>query len=142
MNQYRRAGIFICAILVIFLGVTACGKKGPPVVPGTEDRIVSAPGDVGYEIVDDTAVLSWKFDLSSLDSTEKLAGFDIFAATRDIEGCPGCPLLFEKIGTAPGSARSFSMRIKKERRNYFKLQAVLESGFKGEFSKTVQVDMF
>jgi predicted small lipoprotein YifL len=86
----------VAAVLVamaVITGVSACGKKGPPMPPESSTRPEQV--DLQAEVDGDRVTLRWR----PIHSTAVVAGYDIFRASHPLSGpsCPACHQQFHKI---------------------------------------------
>ncbi len=94
---HRGIGRLLAAFLVIFLaGPTGCGRKSPPVPPGTLKP--RPPQGLEYAITKDGVVISWDVPTKNVDGSPifGLKGFEVFRAEESPgEFCDQCPKQFE-----------------------------------------------
>ena len=84
----------LCCFLFACLGAAtllpACGKKGPPVPPEKNRTVIAAPAQLTYALKEREVTLSWTYDKGD-QPAGAVEGFEIFMATKPLEGCEGCP---------------------------------------------------
>ena len=89
----RPMGLMVAGFVLLLLA--GCGRKGPPVAPQTLPPTPVA--DLAVRLEGAMAVLSWT--VPSIPPAPLPDGFRIYRARLGPDDCPGCPLLFQKIGT-------------------------------------------
>ena len=86
-----RHALLITISVLLFVMLTACGKKGP--VRPKLDTLPEAPSEVALHQQGNTFVLAWKIPAKNLDGStvEDLTGFRIKRLSYDVaDGCPTC----------------------------------------------------
>lgn len=90
----KRAVVFQVLVVLTFVIVPACGKKGPPRPP----RAVTPPAvsDLSAKVEGERIQLSWSIPRRDDEVVEGIEGFQIFRyRTQDREKlCPDCPMDF------------------------------------------------
>jgi len=124
-------------LLILCLGIAACGKKSPPLPPIQKGGELVAPVDVKYLVNNNLIHLNWKYDKKA---KAKPDGFEVFMAKKGFTACEGCPFEFNSIGVAAIPATQFSVNIQKGFKYYFRVRAISGNGMTSEFSKTVQYE--
>ena len=86
----------MAAVLVavaVFTGLSACGKKGPPLPPSQQPQPEAI--NLRVEADGDQVTLRWK----PVHSPGVVAGYDIFRSAHPLSGpsCPVCHQQFHKI---------------------------------------------
>jgi len=91
----------ILILLSCALGVSGCGKKGPPVAP--QEKPIPAVNDLNGHRQADRVVLSWHLPAGLNHRTVPLEGFRVYRSKQplDMERCQGCPLIFERVAFIP-----------------------------------------
>jgi len=88
--------IVLGALLLVFLVFAGCGRKSPPVPPGTLKP--KAPEDLGYTITKKGVLLTWTVPTENVDGSPivGLKGFEVFKAEEDLNAtCAGCPKAYK-----------------------------------------------
>ena len=86
----------LLAIIVLSLVLSGCGRKSPPVPPGT--LIPSPPSGLEYRITQDWVQISWDVPTKNVDGSPifGLKGFEVLRAQEPVENaCNECPKRYE-----------------------------------------------
>ncbi|WP_035242466.1 hypothetical protein [Desulfobacter vibrioformis] len=138
--------VLIC-LFFAFLGAgilfmaPGCGKKGPPVPPAKDDDIPAAPTSLKYTLKDRDLTLSWR--CTSLQNREQGAmveGFEVFMATKPLDGCEGCPFMFKSMGVIPMPRQSFIYTLDQDLHYYFRVQTLGHDNMKSKMSDTLYIE--
>lgn len=132
--------LVLAVIMVTGLGLVGCGKKGPPLVPLNKGNILSAPAGLAYTLKDNRALLTWTHAVDPEIANIRVEGFEVFVATKDTDGCEGCPFIFKSAGIVPMPKMSLTYDLKSNLKYYFRVQAMGSSDIKSKFSKTLSID--
>lgn len=127
--------MILCGAMLFFSG---CGIKGPPLPPEIKGRKIAAPFDLQYTLEDSMAHLSWKHTVDDEKAVIEPEGFEVFMAERTFKACTGCPFEFRMIGFVSMPEMHFSVKVKKEYKYYFRIQATGDDNMKSQYSKTIQ----
>lgn len=121
--------------------LTACGKKGPPVPPIKETKILNPPIDLRYTIDEDIFFLSWNH-LSDKKNTKliKPEKFEVFMFYKALSSCEKCPLNFKSIGIVSMPSMEFNTKIQRNYKYYFKVRAIGKKNIKSKYSKTIELE--
>lgn len=90
------------------LGSVGCGKKGPPLAPLNKGNILLAPTGIAYTLKDNRVLLTWTHAVDPDNANIAAEGFEVFVATKDAQGCEGCPFIFKSAGIVPMPKMSLS----------------------------------
>jgi len=93
--------IFACCILL-----TSCGRKAPPVPPGTLRP--KAIKDLSYKIIPDGIELKWSVPVRNRDGSPlvRIKGFSLLKAEIPLDDyCEGCPQPFGQLIEVPFDAK-------------------------------------
>lgn len=98
------------AMLAVLLAaaIPACGKKGPPAVPGQKPLPVVDNLTVARQ--GKSLILEWSLSRQAASGKSEPAGFAVYRAEIPAgSGCPDCPVRYEEIGRVvyqggPGAA--------------------------------------
>ena len=110
--------IIICLFYVFF--ISSCGKKAPPVPPGT---ITAKPiKDLKAKPVKGGILLTWSVPCKNTDGSPlfHIKEFYIFKAALPIGSCPTCPVQYQTIITVPfNKTIKPGMKMKYEDKNVY-----------------------
>jgi predicted small lipoprotein YifL len=126
--------------LVSLFSITACGKKGPVLAPIKTGDVLAAPENLKYTLEGNQIILTWTHAVDPVNARLKPQAFNIYMATKELEGCEGCPFVFENTGLVPMPDMVHRQHIPLGRHNYFRVQAIGENDIKSDYSKTVYID--
>lgn len=129
-------------VLFVFLSVVfqACGKKADPIPPKYEP--VCAPVELKEKVQGDTVILSWRH--SGRPGASK---YTIYRAALDAAkpACPGCPLIFQDMGSLSVDSATETVEFKDQMSSGFiytyKVVPVGLTGDKGPASNLVVIDL-
>jgi predicted small lipoprotein YifL len=130
--------------VILLLGlmlVLACGKKGPPLPPLVEGNAVAPPVNLTYTTTDKNVTISWTHAVDPQKAKIQPEGFTVFVATKDLEGCEGCPFIFKPAGTVGMPEMSFQHTMEEGLDYYFRIQALGKDNLKSKFSETLYIDL-
>ncbi|PIE62813.1 MAG: hypothetical protein CSA25_03260 [Desulfobacter postgatei] len=118
-----------------------CGKKGPPVPPIRDTDIPAAPTDLKYTLKDRDLTLSWTCaSLQDQEQGPKVEGFEVFMATKPLDGCPGCPFTFRSMGVVPMPRKHFGYTLDQNLHYYFRVQTLGRDNIKSKVSDTLYIE--
>lgn len=134
--------LFLVLAVIMFtgFGIVGCGKKGPPLVPLNKVKILSAPTGLAYTLKDNRVLLTWTHAVDSETANIAAEGFDVFVATKDPDGCEGCPFIFKSAGILAMPQMNFAYDLKPNLKYYFRIQAMGPNDIKSKFSNTLTID--
>ncbi len=117
-----------------------CGKKGPPLPPLTTGNMISPPTHLAYTLDGDQVTVTWRHQVDP--TTAKIApeGFEVFMATKSVDGCQGCPFIFKSVGMVPMPQTAFVHTLAPDLSYYFRVQAVGSHNLRSKSSKTLNVE--
>lgn len=119
-----------------------CGKKGPPVPPTKDGDIPAAPTSLEYTIKDRDLTLTWTCtSLPNQEQGPKVEGFEVFMATKPLEGCQGCPFMFKSLGVVPMPRKSFVYTLDQNLHYYFRVQTLGHDNIKSKVSDTLYIEL-
>lgn len=135
----------VLVIMAVITGVSACGKKGPPLPP--ERNTPAGNIDLRVEVDGDRVTLRWR----PIHSTAVVAGYDIFRASYPLSGpsCPACHQQFHKIdsltvasGTGADTREiTFSQQVPPGFRYTYKVRPFDRNGGLGADSDPAGIDV-
>lgn len=138
-QRVRFWAVFVSAV-IFAVCLTGCGKKGPPMVPAADRRVMPAPAELTVRCNDaGQAVLNWTFDAGQLPESIDLTGFDIFMSQQTAEDCRGCPVVFHKSGSVPAGHRQYVIQVQNGFRYQFKVTATGEPDLNSAFSNVAEL---
>ena len=120
-------------IILFFIFLPSCGKKGPPVPPNIEPLPVV--DDLSQSIAGDLLTLAWSLPMHKGKMTPKdLAGFKVFRARKSLAetACKDCPDKYQLVSDIPLQGRISNNRII--------YQEKLEQGYKYKFKVKLYTD--
>lgn len=118
-----------------------CGKKGPPVPPTKDGDIPAAPTGLKYTLKDRDLTLSWICaSLQNREQGPKVEGFEVFMATKPLDGCEGCPFIFKSLGVVPMPRQSFVYTLDQDLHYYFRVQTLGQDNIKSKVSDTLYIE--
>jgi predicted small lipoprotein YifL len=142
--RLRRGSVVLGLLLLSVAMICGCGKKGPPVAPGSIP--VAAIADLEGRLDQAVVTLEWTHSGENARVKQYII---LRAQTRltQLEACTGCPLVFQKVGTQSIENRSlsephretFSMTLPKGFRYTFSVRPVQSSGAQGPDSNLVEI---
>lgn len=93
----NKTTVAILCLVLGFLG-TGCGKKAPPVPPGS--KAMPAVSALHQSIHGNVLSLTWYFNSGR---GEEPAGFYVYRSKvrQDDSHCPGCPVIFQRAAVVP-----------------------------------------
>ncbi len=126
-------------VVVIFL-IMACGQKGPPLPPLKDGNIIAQPTDLAYTLNEKGMTLTWAHIVDPVNAKIPAEGFQVYMATKDLNGCEGCPFIFKSVGVVSMPDMSFHHPLKKGIHYYFRVQAIGQDDMKSKYSQTKYID--
>ena len=141
----KKIPVQISCMMVLFsalmvIGITGCGKKGPPLPPVVEGNKIAAVTGLEYRVVDNAVILTWKHKIDPDQAAVKPDAFEVFMAKKTFDDCEGCPFTFSLVKVVEVPEMSCSIPVDKGYRYYFRIQAVNEDNVRSGYSKTVQYE--
>ncbi len=134
---------FLSCFLFVYLAVAcllpSCGKKGPPVPPEKKGTVLAPPAQLTYALINREATLSWTYDNGN-QAEGDVDGFEVFMATKPLEGCEGCPFMFKSVGVVPMPKTTFVYTLDQDLHYYFRVQALGPDNNKSTVSDTLFID--
>ncbi len=125
----------------ILFTASGCGKKGPPVPPTKDVDIPAAPTDLKYTLKDRDMTLTWTCaSLQDQEHGPKVEGFEVFMATKPLDGCQGCPFMFKSLGVVPMPRKSFIYTLDQELHYYFRVRTLGHDDIKSKVSETLYIE--
>ena len=119
-----------------------CGKKGPPVPPIKVDNIPAAPSDLKYTLKDRDVTLTWNCaSLQNQEQGKKVEGFEVFMATKPMDGCQGCPFMFKSLGGVSMPRKSFVYTLDQDLHYYFRVRTLGHGDIKSKVSETLYIEL-
>ena len=128
----------------ILFTAPGCGKKGPPVPPtkSDSDEIPAAPTDLKYTLKDRDLTLTWTCaSLRDQEHGAKVEGFEVFMATKPLDGCQGCPFKFKSMGVVPMPGKSFLYTLDQDLHYYFRVRTLGHDDIKSKVSETLYIEL-
>lgn len=129
------AVIFTCLCLV-----AGCGKKGPPRLPLNQGNVINPPVNLAYTLDENRVILTWAHKADPVNAKILAEGFEVFVATKDVNGCQGCPFIFKSAGIVPMPRKTFTYELAPKLNYYFRVRAMGADGMTSEFSSTLNID--
>ena len=145
MNRiFQRTVIYVLfAILgagIVFMS-PGCGRKGPPVPPIKDGDIPAAPTGLKYTLKVRDLTLSWTCaSLKDQEQGPKVEGFEVFMATKPLDGCEGCPFTFKSLGVVPMPQKRFVYTLDQDLHYYFRVQTLGHDNIKSKVSDTLYIE--
>ena len=126
----------------ILFTAPGCGKKGPPVPPIRADNIPAAPSDLKYTLKDRDMTLTWTCaSLQNQEQGPKVEGFEVFMATKPMDGCQGCPFMFKSLGVVSMPKKSFVYTLDQDLHYYFRVRTLGHGDIKSKVSETLYIEL-
>jgi len=126
----------------ILFTAPGCGKKGPPVPPTGAENVPAAPTDLKYTLNDGDVILTWTCaSLQNQEHGPKVEGFEVFMATKPLDGCQGCPFRFKSMGVVPMPKKSFVYTLDQDLHYYFRVRTLGHGNIKSKVSDTVYIEL-
>ena len=143
--------IFQRALLCLFFALlgagilfmaTGCGKKGPPVPPTKDGDLPAAPTGLKYTLKGRDLTLTWTCaSLQNQEQGPRVEGFEVFMATKPLDGCQGCPFRFKSRGVVPMPRKSFVYTLDQDLHYYFRIQTLGQGNIKSKVSDTLYIEL-
>lgn len=131
--------VFVCSGMLLM--VPGCGKKGPPVAPVKGDVIPAPPTGLKYMLNGRELTLSWACaSLQNQEQGPKVEGFEVFMATKSLDGCQGCPFMFKSLGVVPMPRKRFVYTLDHALHYYFRVQTLGQDNIKSKVSDTLYIE--
>ena len=119
-----------------------CGKKGPPVPPTKVGDIPAAPTGLKYTLNGRDLTLTWTCaSLQNKEHGPKVEGFEVFMATKPLDGCQGCPFMFKSLGVVPMPKKSFVYTLDQDLHYYFRVRTLGHDNIKSKVSDTRYIEL-
>ena len=125
---------------IMFIVVSGCGKKTPPLPPEIKANKIAAPFNLKLKSDDTEIFLTWEHKTDDETAAVKPEGFEIFMVQRTFEACEGCPFEFKTAGIVSIPAMQFVLKIEKGFKYYFRIQALGKNDMRSEYSKTLEFE--
>ncbi|WP_245569011.1 hypothetical protein [Desulfobacter curvatus] len=111
-------------------------------MPPTKDvDIPAAPTDLKYTLKDRDMTLTWTCaSLQDQEHGPKVEGFEVFMATKPLDGCQGCPFMFKSLGVVPMPRKSFIYTLDQELHYYFRVRTLGHDDIKSKVSETLYIE--
>jgi len=142
VTRYFFLNFFFMGVLIpalVFL-TPSCGKKGPPVPPVRAGNLLAVPGDVTYTLAGSQVTLTWTHTIDPVNAKFAPEAFEIYMAIKDIDGCEGCPFVFEPVGLVSMPDMAYQRLLDPGVQNYFRVKAIGKNGMKSALSKTCHIN--
>ena len=130
-------GFLILAILFL---APSCGKKGPPLPSINAGNFLAAPENIAYSLDGDQVTLTWTHAIDPVNAKLAPEAFNVYMATKDLDGCEGCPFVFESVGVVPMPDIFYRRFLEPGLLYYFRVQAIGKNEMKSGYSKTRYID--
>jgi len=142
MNLGKKQLIYVGFVLLIIIFMApACGKKGPPLSPVKEGNVLAAPENLSYSLGKNEVILTWGHSMDPVDAKIAPEAFRVYMGTKDVNGCQGCPFVFELVGVVPMPEMVYRRVLEPKIHYYFKVQAIGKEEIKSPYSKTCSIDV-
>lgn len=126
----------------ILFTAPGCGKKGPPVPLTVDDNLPAAPTDLKYTLNDRDVTLTWTCaSLQNQVQASNVEGFEVFMATKPLEGCQGCPFMFKSLGIVSMPRKSFIYSLDQDLHYYFRVRTLGHGNIKSKVSDTIYIEL-
>ncbi len=126
-------------LIVLFLA-PSCGKKGPPLALIKEGNILAAPENVAYTLEKNQVTLTWTHTIDPVKAKLAPEAFNVYMATKELDGCEGCPFVFESVGVIPMPDMVYRQSLEPGLLYYFRVQTIGKNEMKSGYSKTRYID--
>jgi len=141
MNLGKKSFCFGLVLLMITFLVPACGKKGPPLSPVKDGNVLAAPENLSYSLEKNEVILTWGHSMDPVNAKIAPEAFRVYMGTKDLNGCQGCPFVFESVGVVPMPEMVYRRSLKPKVHYYFRVQAIGKEEIKSPYSKTCSIDV-
>lgn len=135
MNKSLKSTLILCVLglAVVFQG---CGRKAPPIPPGTV--VPPRVGALSHTITDNTVTLSWAAPEGK--GAKSVDGYDVMRSmtSQDEEECKGCPIVFARLVRLGPSQTSYTDTLVAGKRYIYKVVAVTSYQVQGKDSKLIR----
>ena len=143
-----RRALLACA-LVLVAAAGGCGRKLPPIQPGTYPP--AAVKDLAFQLRDGDVVLTWSPPATTADKDAPAVGFKVLRSrqTEEEAQCATCPPPFREIGDVrpPGPSPDaitprgvqYTDRIEPGYRYQYKVRSYSALGKEGRDSNVVHI---
>ncbi|MDP3284394.1 MAG: hypothetical protein Q8M56_08205 [Desulfobacterales bacterium] len=120
--------ILISAVLGVFLFLSGCGKKGPPVPP--RQVVLPAVNDLVSVLEDDRVILTWTVPEIKEKKGPIITGFVVHKAKNPVQEseCKNCPVQYKAVAEIMAGSKGKDGKMKSV--------GQLEKGFKYFFKVT------
>ncbi len=139
IKKFHTPVLSVILLLGLLLAL-ACGKKGPPLPPLVDGYAIAPPSNLAYTLNDRQVAISWTHAIDPQEAKIQPEGFTVFVATKDLDGCEGCPFIFKPAGNVGMPEMSFQYTLKEGLHYYFRIQALGKNDLKSKYSKTLYID--
>ena len=133
----------LVSIILICLGITitmGCGKKGPPLPPLKDGNVLAQPINLSYTVEGKQVTLTWNHKTDPENAKLEPEGFEVFLATKSLDGCEGCPFIFKSIGIVSMPETEYNYTMDEDLHYYFRVQALGADGMKSTQSDTLYIE--
>ncbi len=133
----------LVSIILTCLGITiamGCGKKGPPLPPLKDGNVLAQPINLSYTVEDKQVTLTWNHKTDPENAKLEPEGFEVFLATKSLDGCEGCPFIFKSIGIVSMPETEYNYTMDEDLHYYFRVQALGADGMKSTQSDTLYIE--
>lgn len=136
------ARLVMASLILVVFGVSGCGIKAPPIIPGY--ALPPVVSDLQYQLVDNQINLTWSIPPKRAIDNHTIAGVKVFRLKQALKNrpCQDCPLTFTIIKKIP--ARSGTMQfqdtIDKGFAYYYKIVLYDAENHNGEDSNIVHLE--
>lgn len=132
--------LMIWGLVTFFVGA-GCGIKGLPLPPEIKGQMLAVPFDLKGIPSGNEMILSWRHEIDKETAALVPEGFEVFGAKKSIASCSGCPFEFQQIGSVAMPAMTFSTKIEKGFKYYFRVQAfITKDNIRSEDSNLFQFE--
>jgi hypothetical protein len=128
-------------LLMITFLVPACGKKAPPLPPVKDGNVLVAPENLTYSFEKNEVILTWDHSVDPVNAKIAPEAFRVYMGTKDLNGCQGCPFVFESVGVVSMPEMVYRRALEPRIHYYFRVQAIGKEGIKSPYSKTCSIDV-
>lgn len=141
MNLGKKQLIYVVVLLMITFLVPACGIKAPPLPPVKDGNVLVTPGNLTYSFEKNEVILTWDHSVDPVNAKIAPEAFRVYMGTKDLNGCQGCPFVFELVGVVSMPEMTYRRALEPKKHYYFRVQAIGKEGIKSPLSKTCSIDV-
>lgn len=141
MNFGKKQFIYFLVLLILTFLLPACGIKAPPLPPVKDGNVLAVPGNLTYYFEKNEVILTWDHFVDPVNAKIAPEAFRVYMATKDLNGCEGCPFVFESVGVVSMPEMAYRRALEPGLHYYFRVQSIGKEGIKSPYSKTCSIDV-